>query len=133
MFSGGSQTVPSDVQVPLESSYNNNHSRLHFVLHYIHEHLTEKIAVDTLSRKAYLSRNVFFKWFREQFGITPLEYINRERIKLAKELLATDRSNSVGHVSLRCGFNDVNYFVRVFRKTEGVTPGAYQELCAGRK
>lgn len=115
-------------QIPAESAYMNNHSRLHFVLHYIHQHLTEKIQVDTLSRKAYLSRNIFFKWFREQFGITPLDYINRERIKLAKELLA-DPVKTIGQVSLQCGFNDVNYFVRVFRKTEGITPGAYQELC----
>ena len=115
-------------QIPAESAYNNNHSRLHFVLHYIHEHLTEKIPVNTLSRKAYLSRNIFFKWFREQFGITPLEYINRERVRLAKELL-TDPGNSISHVSLQCGFNDVNYFVRVFKKTEGITPGAYQLVC----
>ena len=34
-----------------------------------------------------MSRNEFFKWFKEEFGITPLEYINRERIKLAKQIL----------------------------------------------
>jgi AraC-like DNA-binding protein len=81
--------------------------------------------MDHLSRKAYLSRNAFFKWFREQFGITPLEYINRERIKLAKQLLADPRQ-SVTSVSLQCGFSDVNYFVRLFKKAEGITPGSYQ-------
>lgn len=112
-----------------ESSVNNNSSRLHFVLQYIHEHLTERIPVDVLCKKAYLSRNIFFKWFKEQFGITPLEYINRERVKLAKQLLANN-SNSVGEVSLQCGFNDTNYFVRLFKNTEGITPGAYQEICS---
>lgn len=112
-------------QVAVESNDNNNHSRLHYVLHYIHQHLTEKIPVDVLTRKAYLSRNMFFKWFKEQFGITPLEYINRERIKLAKQLLS-DKQNSITSVSLQCGFSDVNYFVRLFKKTEGITPGAYQ-------
>lgn len=114
-------------QVAVESTDNTNQSRLHFVLHYIHQHLTEKIAVDALSRKAYLSRNMFFKWFKEQFGITPLEYINRERIKLAKQLLA-DKRNNVSSVSLQCGFTDVNYFVRLFKKAEGITPGVYQTL-----
>jgi AraC-like DNA-binding protein len=112
-------------QVAAESDTNGNQSRLHYVLHYIHEHITDKIAVDTLSRKAYLSRNMFFKWFREQFGITPLEYINRERIKLAKQLLANPR-NTITEVSLQCGFTDVNYFVRLFKKSEGITPGLYQ-------
>ena len=105
---------------------NGNSSRLHFVLQYIHDHLTERIPVDTLSKKAYLSRNIFFRWFREQFGITPLEYITRERIKLARHLLA-DEKNTVSQVSMQCGFSDLNYFVRTFKKTEGLTPGAYRE------
>lgn len=112
-----------------EKDTNSNNSRLHFVLHYINEHLTENISVDTLCRKAYLSRNVFFKWFKDQFGITPLQYINRERLKLAKQLLA-DRNNSVGQVSTLCGFNDTNYFIRLFRSAEGVTPGTYQLICS---
>ena len=105
---------------------NSNQSRLHYVLNYINEHLTERIAVDALSRKAYLSRNVFFKWFREQFGITPLDYINHQRIKLAKQLLAVPKNN-VHMVSDLCGFSDVNYFVRLFKKMEGITPRAYKE------
>jgi AraC-like DNA-binding protein len=113
------------VQVGLEAGDKNNNTRLHYVLHFIHEHLTEKIAMDAICRKAYMSRNEFFKWFKEQFGITPLEYINRERIKLAKQLLADKRNNITG-VSLQCGFADVNYFVRLFKKTEGITPGSYQ-------
>ncbi|MBO9632670.1 MAG: AraC family transcriptional regulator [Chitinophagaceae bacterium] len=113
-------------QVTAESSKDNNHGKTHFILHYIHEHLTEKIAVDALSRKVYLSRNVFFKWFKEQFGITPLDYINNERIKLAKQLLA-DQRNSISAVSLQCGFSDANYFIRLFRKNEGITPKAYRD------
>ncbi|TDW97513.1 AraC family transcriptional regulator [Dinghuibacter silviterrae] len=112
-------------QIQSEAGQQENHSRLHYVLHYIHEHLTERIPVDTLSRKAYLSRNMFFKWFKEQFGLTPLEYVNRERIRLAKQLLA-ETHGSISDVSFRCGFSDVNYFVRMFRKMEGVTPGAYR-------
>ncbi|MFY0256354.1 helix-turn-helix domain-containing protein [Chitinophaga sp. 30R24] len=110
-----------------ERNANSNTTRLHFVLHYIHEHLTENIPIDILCKKAYLSRNVFFKWFKEQFGITPLQYINRERLKLARQLLA-DRNNTVSQVSLQCGFNDTNYFVRLFKSSEGITPGTYQLL-----
>jgi AraC-like DNA-binding protein len=107
---------------------NNNKSRLHFVLQYIHEHLTEKIQVDTLSRQAYLSRNIFFKWFKHQFGLTPLEYITRERIRLARQLLA-EENDSVSEVGQQCGFSDVNYFVRAFKRSEGLTPGAYRLIC----
>ena len=109
------------------AAHNPNSSRLHFVLQYIHDHLTERIEVDTLSRKAYLSRNIFFKWFKEQFGITPLEYITRERIRLARELLGQEKY-TITQVSLLCGFTDVNYFVRTFKKSEGLTPGAYRDI-----
>ncbi len=112
-------------QVSAEMNDQNNHSRLHYVLNYIHQNLSDKIAVDKMSRKAYMSRNDFYRWFKEQFGVTPLEYVNRERIKLAKQLLA-DKHNTITSISLECGFTDVNYFVRLFKKTEGVTPGAYR-------
>lgn len=102
-------------------------SRLQFVLRYIQENLTDKILIEQLCRKAYLSRNAFFKWFREQLGITPLEYIIRERIKLAKQLLGNSRL-SIAEISMQCGFSDVNYFVRLFKKVEGVTPGMYQKM-----
>lgn len=117
-------------KVQAEADHSDNKSRLHYVLHYIHEHLTEKIAVDTLSRKAYLSRNMFFKWFKDQFGITPLDYLNRERIRLAKQLLAA-QSGTISEISFQCGFSDVNYFVRLFRKSEGITPGTYRAAIRG--
>ncbi|RFS26580.1 AraC family transcriptional regulator [Chitinophaga silvatica] len=115
-----------------EKDYNSNNTRLHFVLHYINEHLTENISVDVLCRKAFLSRNLFFKWFKNQFGLTPLQYINRERLKLAKQLLA-NTNYSVSQVSAQCGFNDTNYFVRLFRNSEGITPGTYQALTSYQK
>lgn len=110
----------------LEQETNSNRSRLHFILHYIKENLSEKITVEELCRQSYLSRNMFFKWFKEQAGISPLEYINIERVKLAKKLLGEGR-HDIRSVSEICGFNDVNYFTRVFRKIEGITPGGYRE------
>jgi len=119
-------------QVKTLAPRENNKGRLEFVLHYIHEHLTSKILINDVCRKSYLSRNAFFKWFKEQFGITPVDYINNERIKLAKQLLAEDRYN-ISQVSAYCGFNDLNYFVRLFKKTEGITPGAYKGCLNGAK
>jgi len=113
-------------QVSLQTATDSNKGRLQYVLHYIHQNLTSKILMNDLCRKAYLSRNAFFAWFKQQFGITPLEYINNERIKLAKQLLVENKY-SISQVSAYCGFSDVNYFVRFFKKIEGITPGAYRE------
>ena len=116
-------------QVKADIGKQSNRGRLEFVLHYINEHLTGKIQVDDLCRKAYLNRNDFFRWFREQFGTTPVDYINTERIKLAKQLLADSRYN-LTEITYQCGFSDINYFVRLFKKIEGVTPGSYKKCLA---
>ncbi len=112
-------------QVKTAITHSGNQTRLQYVIHFIQQHLTDKILINQLCRKAYLSRNHFFKWFKEQFGVTPVEYINQERIKLAKQMLA-ERQKSITTVSALCGFADVNYFVRIFKKLEGITPGTYQ-------
>ena len=114
-------------RVEMDKADKKNSTRQHFLLDYIHGHLTEKLGVDSLSRKAYMSRNEFFKWFRQQFGISPLEYINRERIKLAKQLLGNQNA-TVTETAYQCGFADVNYFVRLFKKSEGLTPGTFKEF-----
>ena len=116
-------------QIKTEGGMHSNKGRLEFVLHYIHEHLTSKILINDVCRKAYLSRNAFFKWFKDQFGITPVDYINNERIKLAKQLLGEGKYN-ISQISSYCGFSDLNYFVRLFKKVEGITPGAYKS-CMG--
>jgi AraC-like DNA-binding protein len=114
-------------RVEMNKNDQKNSSRQHFLLDYIHSNLSDKLGVDALSRKAHMSRNEFFKWFRLQFGISPLEYINRERIKLAKQLLG-NRNTTVTEAAYQCGFTDVNYFVRLFKKSEGITPGTFKEF-----
>ncbi|MFT3749186.1 MAG: AraC family transcriptional regulator [Agriterribacter sp.] len=114
-------------QISKDSESNSNSGRLQFILDYIRNHISDKILVDDLSVKAYMNRSAFFKLFKDQFGITPVDYINRERVKLAKHLLS-DSNLSVTEISWQSGFNDPNYFVRLFKKTEGITPGAYRAV-----
>ncbi|MFT3700772.1 MAG: AraC family transcriptional regulator [Agriterribacter sp.] len=114
-------------QVIKEASGQPNMGRWQFVLDYIHQHIGDKILINELSIKSHLNRTSFFKMFKEQFGITPIEYITRERVRLAKHLL-TDTNHNITEISWQSGFSDVNYFVRLFKKTEGVTPGVYRSL-----
>lgn len=114
-------------QVRSETLQHSNQGRWQYVLDYIHKNLSDKIQINELSSKSYLNRSTFFRLFKEQFGITPVEYINRERLRLAKHLLA-DTDYNVTEISWQTGFTDVNYFVRLFKKTEGITPGSYRSM-----
>ena len=65
--------------------------------------------------------------FRAETGMTPGEYLTGLRITFARELLERRGSLklSVNDVSLMCGFYDVRYFSRVFRKITGCAPSRY--------
>jgi AraC-like DNA-binding protein len=101
--------------------------RLTNVIQYIRQHLTEKIGIEVLCEKACMSKSVFFRLFKNTFGISPLEYIIRERIDLAKSLLKSPEV-SVTAACYQSGFNNLNYFARLFKRIEGVTPSEFQNL-----
>ncbi|GGI44457.1 putative HTH-type transcriptional regulator YtdP [Paenibacillus marchantiophytorum] len=74
-------------------------------------------------RKAtYLS-----KLFKDYVGEGLLDRINKVRIDKSKQLLR-QHEQSVGDAAYGVGFNDINAFIRVFKKVEGITPGKYKEL-----
>jgi len=99
------------------------------VVHYIKEHLAENLSVDKLSALACMSKATFFRMFKREFGLTPVEYIVRERLAEAKRLLRQPLA-SVAEVCLRAGFNNLSYFQALFKKHEGVTPGMYKKQLA---
>ncbi len=103
----------------------NTNGRLVSVTQYIREHLTEKIGIDMLCRKACMSKSSFFRLFKETFGLSPVEYIIHERIQMAKNLLA-DRTVNITSACYQSGFNNLNYFVRLFKRVEGITPKEFQ-------
>lgn len=117
-------------EVVEDAMSNSNKNREHAILHYIEQHLYKPIHIQELSKMAYMNRTSFFVWFKEQFGQTPLEYINKRRMQQAKVLLSSGKY-SVHQVADHCGYDDVNYFVRLFKKTEGFTPGAFLQRLKG--
>lgn len=64
--------------------------------------------------------------FKEDFGITPLEYLLQLRLRQAKRLLRMMPVWSVEEIARQCGFEDPFYFSRVFKKEEGVSPRQFR-------
>lgn len=100
-------------------------SRLTGVIQFIHSNLNEAISVENLAREAGMSKSVFFAAFKKHFGQTPVEYILKERISHAKQLLQNTSLN-ITEVCFQSGFNNMNYFIKQFKKLEGITPKQYR-------
>jgi len=96
-------------------------NRLAGVIQFIRNNITSKLSIEQLAEKACLSRAQFFRSFQREMGETPLEFVNKERLRLAKRhLLQFNRS--VSQACHESGFSSLNYFSRIFKKYEGVSP-----------
>jgi len=100
-------------------------NRLSHVVRYIREHLYEPLQIDDLSKKACMSPSHFHRVFKTELGISPIEFINNERIKLAVGLLQ-DSKRTIKDIYMQCGFESRSYFNRVFKTRHQVSPGEYQ-------
>ena len=108
----------------VEKNTLKTQSRIGFVADFIKKNLHQKLSIDAIAKMAYVSKSNFFKMFKQELGLSPNEFIIHERIKKAKELLS--QQNSVSETAFSTGFSDTNYFIRVFKQVEGVTPKIFQ-------
>ncbi|MDC6366746.1 MULTISPECIES: AraC family transcriptional regulator [Flavobacteriaceae] len=100
-------------------------NRLAYVIEHISTHLHETLSVGELSKKACMSESHFYKTFKEELGMTPIDYINNQRIKLAIKLLRNP-NKKIKEIYLECGFENRSYFNRLFKRKIQVSPGEYQ-------
>lgn len=101
--------------------------RINKVKQYISEHMTENIPIVRLSEVAGLNQVYFGCLFHKYAGCTVKDYINRLRIAKACELLDTGDC-SVKETAFQCGFDDIYYFSKVFKKIAGVPPSRYGKI-----
>lgn len=93
------------------------------VLNYIDENLDGDLSLESLERKFYINRYYLSKLFKKSTGSNLHKYIIYKRISKAKILLAA--GSSVTEACTGSGFNDYSNFLRMFKRTVGVTPGRY--------
>lgn len=99
--------------------------RLNTVLTYISAHYQEKISVEHLAKMCYLTESHFCRLFKNAVGQSAVSYINELRIEKASILLR-NTDESISEISEHAGFEDANYFARVFKKIKGKSPAAFR-------
>jgi two-component system, response regulator YesN len=92
---------------------------------YIKDHLNEELDLEKTAAKFNLSIYYFSRTFKDILRYNFSDYINMVRIKKAKELLEKDEI-SIKEICYSVGYSDPNYFSKVFKKYEGVSPSEYK-------
>lgn len=99
--------------------------RLDTVMEFISENYAEKLTTRALADMCYLTEEHFCRFFKKTVGKSAIEYINEYRTEKAAILLK-NTDESISHIAFDVGYDDLNYFSRVFRRYTGQSPGQYR-------
>lgn len=95
------------------------------MISYIQNHYHEDISLEEVATHLNLSTGYFSTIFKKETGENFKSYLNKYRVKMAIEILAENPGIKIKDISLKVGYFNVNSFIRMFKKYEGVSPGEY--------
>jgi len=116
-----SVAVPANEKVTSVSAI----SPVYPAVSFINDHIHEKIALNDMAELCHLSPGYFSKVFRRELGENYSDYLQRQKVIKAKKALETTK-DSITQIALDLGFQDTGYFIKVFKKYEGLTPSAFR-------
>lgn len=99
---------------------------MHLCTQYIDAHYAERITLEDLARKVYLSPPYLSLIFKQEIGTSFNNYLNQVRVSKSKVLLKCDGIR-ITDISIAVGFEDQSYFTKVFKRITGVTPNKYRD------
>jgi AraC-like DNA-binding protein len=103
--------------------------RLGAVMAHLETHYAQPLRLPELAAMANLSINQFLRVFRSIYQTTPIEYVLKQRIMQARELLLSSDLN-ITDVAYETGFSDSNYFARAFRRVVKKSPREFRKTSA---
>lgn len=95
------------------------------IVDYIRSHYKKDIGISDISEHIGLSYSHVRKIFKDEIGMSIVDYINSMRIREARELLKK-RELSVKNIAVSLGYNNDQSFERYFKKIVGMTPGEFR-------
>ena len=94
---------------------------------FLDEHYKEKLSLESVASHFFIDKHYLARLFKEHYGVTLVTYLQQVRITHAKRMLRfTDKS--IEEIGLECGIGELNYFSRVFKKLEGVSPSEFRRV-----
>jgi AraC-like DNA-binding protein len=109
------------LQIPKQPSANA--AKIHT---FIMNNFKEELSIKAMANILHLSDSRFKGWFKEEFGIPPLEFILRKRIEEAKILMQTQLALRMNEIANNLGFSSPQYFATVFKRYTSLSPKEYK-------
>lgn len=125
--------VPIGMPVTAVSNITKNMQRMQTVYKYIVENYTVSISLQDISALINMTPTAFCSFFKRETGKTFNSFVNEYRIQIVCNLLRNYPEREISQIAGQCGFYDVPYFNRTFRKMTGITPGEWRRQAAGSK
>ena len=101
-------------------------AKLKTILSYVEAHYAEPITIEEMAGVCYYSKSYFMKFFKQSMGIGFIAYLNDFRLEIAARMLLSADANILD-IGSACGFENLSYFNRSFKKKYGVTPGKFRK------
>ncbi|MUG44536.1 response regulator transcription factor [Paenibacillus woosongensis] len=120
----GRQGQTSQSQDPLSLHTSNEY--VIKAVQYIDEHISDVLTIKEVAQQVHLNPSYFSVLFKEEAGVTFIDYVTRLRMKKAKELLEGS-SLSLDAISEQIGLQTTSYFIRMFKRFENMTPKQYRD------
>ncbi len=112
----------------LPANLNKNNARLQNIFTYVEQHFNEEIDIQKVAALANLSLPSFCTYFKKVMKITFTDFLNHYRIQRSCILLQQDKT--IAETCFECGFNNVTYFNKVFKKVLNTTPSEFKKAKA---
>lgn len=109
-----------------KTDYSKRTRQLKSSLRFIHTNYNRAVTLTELANEAGMSPKYFCRFFKEMVNRTPIDYLNFYRIERACQSL-TSSEKSITEIALDCGFGDLSYFIKTFKKHKGLSPKQYQK------
>jgi len=88
--------------------------------------LNTRISLDELAEHLHLNASYFSRLFKKETSITFIEYVTRQKMERAKELLG-EAKLTVGEICEQLGYDNQSYFIKTFKSLVGATPIEYRK------
>ncbi len=94
------------------------------VIAHIHDNIDRRISISELEKIACMSKATLFRHFKNELGMSPIDYVNQERMKKAAAMLK--KGSNVTETCYALGYKSLTHFNNMFKSVYGITPGTYQ-------